>query len=115
MRNRVHVPDVVDMCPASPQPRTATWSALPRPRASAYPRYQPPWLVIRLLWSLNQVPAPVLQRFRSIGTNPHDIHLSPSTTVPVLHTCISQADRHGCTYIISCPRSVHDSTRRATR
>jgi hypothetical protein len=114
MRNRVHVPDVLNMCPDIPRPRAATRSALPCPRASAYPTYQPPWLVIRLLWSLGQVPAPVLQRSWSIGTNPHGIHLSPSTTIPMLHTCISQADRHGCTYIISRPRSVHNSTRGAT-
>jgi hypothetical protein len=39
------------------------------------PRCQPPWLVTRRLWSLDQVPALVLHRSRSIDTNPHDLHL----------------------------------------
>jgi hypothetical protein len=38
-----------------------------------------------------------------------------STTVPVLHTCTPQADRHDCTTQNLTPRLVHDMTRDATR
>jgi hypothetical protein len=52
-----------------------TCSAPLRPRASAFRRCQPPWLVTRRLWSLGQVPTLVLHHSRSIPTNPHDLHL----------------------------------------
>jgi hypothetical protein len=51
-----------------------TRSAPPRPRASVCPKCQPPWLVTQLLQFLGEVPALVLHRFRSIGTNPRDLH-----------------------------------------
>jgi hypothetical protein len=54
---------------------SATWPALPCPRASACPRCQSPWLVTGRLRSLTQVPALVLHPSWSIGTNPHDLHL----------------------------------------
>jgi hypothetical protein len=52
--------------------------------------------------------------------------LGPSTTVPVLHTCTPQVDRHGCTSIIShssqstdyprvLPVDNHSSSTRTTR
>jgi hypothetical protein len=52
-----------------------TRSALPRPRSSVCPRCQPLRLVTWLLRSVDQLPALVLRRSRSIGTNPHDLHL----------------------------------------
>jgi hypothetical protein len=56
--------------------KPATRPAPPRHRVSAYPRCQPPWLIIRLLRSVNQDPTFVLHRSRSINTNSHDLHLS---------------------------------------
>jgi hypothetical protein len=55
----------------------ATRSALPHPRASACPKYQPPQLVILRLWSLGQVSVPVLHHSRSISMNPHDLRRQP--------------------------------------
>jgi hypothetical protein len=53
----------------------ATWSALPCSCICACHRYQPLWLVTRLLWSLGQLPALVHLRSRSIGTNSHALHI----------------------------------------
>jgi hypothetical protein len=54
----------------------ATRFSLPRPRVSACPRCQPPRLVTRLLWSINQDSTLVLHRSRSISASLHDLHLS---------------------------------------
>jgi hypothetical protein len=53
----------------------ATRPALPHPRVSACSRCEPPRLVTRRLRSFSQVLTLVLHCFRSIGTNPHDLHI----------------------------------------
>jgi hypothetical protein len=85
--------------------------ALPRPHASACPRCHLPRLITPMTLvprsSPSARPSPLL-------IHQHDLAWpSPSslTTVPVLHTCTPQADRHGCTTHNLTPHSVHDTTR----
>jgi hypothetical protein len=77
----------------------ATWSTPSRPRASVCPRCQPPWLITLLLWSVSQDPTLTLRRSRQ--HEPAWPSPQPSTIISVLHICTPQADRYGCTSIIS--------------
>jgi hypothetical protein len=85
------------------------------PHASAYPRCQPPRLVTRLLRYLNQVPALVLRRSRSLDTNLHGLHLCrrpPSLcSTPTHHNLTDMVLQHIYLVLKLVQDSHHSTTR----